>query len=237
MAGRKIFIVYAHPEPRSLNGALKELALSTLRAQGHEVEVSDLYAMNWKANADGADFPQRDPEERLHYGRASRAAFDAGTQAPDVVREQEKLLWADAVILQFPLWWFSVPAILKGWIDRVFANGFAYGIGVFDGKRYGTRYGEGTLAGKRALVAITAGGQPAHFSDRGINGRLADLLFPLTHGTLYYTGMQVLPPFAARCKSAVRRAIRAGVWGLRHAATRPFRRCTDSLPLPERRRI
>jgi len=196
MTGKSIFIVHAHPEPRSLNAALKDLAVRTLSAAGHHVEVSDLYAMGWKAAADGADFPRRDPAERLHYGRASRAAFDAGAQADEVRAEQDKLLRADAVILQFPLWWFSVPAILKGWVDRVFANGFAYGVGLGEGKRYGARYGEGTLAGKRALVALTAGGQPGHFSTRGVNGHLEDLLFPLTHGTLYYTGMQVLRPFA-----------------------------------------
>lgn len=194
MTAKNILIVHAHPEPRSLNGALKDLAIETLQAAGHHVQISDLYAMQWRASADGADFPQRDPDERLHYGRASRVAFDAGTQAPKVAAEQEKLRWADAVILQFPLWWFSTPAILKGWIDRVFANGFAYGVGVFDGKRYGSRYGEGTLLGKRALVSVTVGGQAAHYSARGVNGHIEDLLFPLTHGTLYYTGMAVLRP-------------------------------------------
>lgn len=194
VSAKNILIVHAHPEPRSLNGSLKTLAADTLQAAGHTVRISDLYAMQWQAAACGADFPQRDPDERLHYGRASRTAYDGGTQAPEVLAEQEKLLWADAVILQFPLWWFATPAILKGWIDRVFANGFAYGIGVFDGKRYGSRYGEGKLLGKRALVSVTVGGQEAHYSARGVNGHIEDLLFPLTHGTLYYTGMAVLRP-------------------------------------------
>lgn len=49
-------IVYAHPEPKSLNGSLKDLAVSTLESAGHEVRVSDLYAMNWKAVVDATDY-------------------------------------------------------------------------------------------------------------------------------------------------------------------------------------
>jgi NAD(P)H dehydrogenase (quinone) len=194
-AARKILIVYAHPEPRSLNGALKNLAVEALRAAGHAVEVSDLYAMGWKAVADGGDFLERDRHERLHYGRDSRRAHDGGSQSADIVAEQAKILRADALVLQFPLWWFAPPAILKGWIDRVFANGFAYGIGAYEGARYGLRYGEGRLVGKRALVSTTSGGLPLHYSDRGVHGAIDDLLFPLTHGTLYYAGIDTLQPF------------------------------------------
>ncbi|WP_304503179.1 NAD(P)H-dependent oxidoreductase [Alicyclobacillus sp. SO9] len=61
---------------------------------------------------------------------------------------------ADALILQFPLWWFGMPAILKGWIDRVFAYGLAYGYRG-EGNRY--RYGDGGLSGKRAILSVTVG--------------------------------------------------------------------------------
>jgi len=56
-------------------------------------------------------------------------AFESGTQSADIAAEQAKLLWTDAVILQFPMWWFSMPAILSGWVEWVYAYGFAYGIG------------------------------------------------------------------------------------------------------------
>lgn len=81
-----------------------------------------------------------------------------GTQSADIAGEQEKLLWADTVIFQFPLWWFSLPAIMKGWIDRVYAYGFAYGVGEHSDTHWGDRYGEGTFAGKRAMLVVTAGG-------------------------------------------------------------------------------
>jgi len=191
----KVLIVFAHPEPGSLNGGLRDVAVRSLEAQGHEVRVSDLYAQRWKSDVDRADFPSLPADTRLAPAAASKQAFEAGTLTVDVKGEIEKLLWADVLILQFPLWWFSMPAILKGWVDRVFAYGFAYGVGEHSDKRWGDRYGEGTLAGKRAMVIVTAGGWQEHYSARGINGPIDDLLFPINHGILYYPGYEVLPPF------------------------------------------
>ena len=190
----KFFIVYAHPEPTSLNGHLKDEAVRTLQEQGHEVQVSDLYAMKWKAVADGDDFPQRDASKPLRYSAESGKAFREGTQSPDVVEEQRKLLWADVVVFQFPLWWYGMPAILKGWVDRVYALGFAYGVGEQGGPRWGDRFGEGTLKGRRAMVMMTAGGRASHYGPRGVCGAVDDILWPIQHGTFYYPGMQVLPP-------------------------------------------
>lgn len=190
----KTLIVHAHPEPRSLNSSLKDLAVSTLEAAGHEVRVSDLYAMNWKAAVDAEDYGL-DATSRLKVAADSGLAFEHGTLAADVRAEQEKLLWADTVIFQFPLWWYSMPAILKGWVDRVFTYRFAYGVGEHSETKYGERYGEGTLAGKRALLSVTVGGPEAHYGPRGINGPIDDLLFPIQHGILYYPGIESLPPF------------------------------------------
>jgi NAD(P)H dehydrogenase (quinone) len=191
----KVLLVFAHPEPRSLNGALRDVAIEELEAQGHEVRVSDLYASRWKSEVDRGDFPVLRPGERLVPVVASKSAFESNTLTDDVKAEIEKLRWADALILQFPLWWFSMPAILKGWVDRVFAYGFAYGVGEHSEKRWGDRYGEGTLAGKRAMLIVTAGGWEEHYAPRGVNGPIEDLLFPINHGMLYYPGYDVLPPF------------------------------------------
>jgi NAD(P)H dehydrogenase (quinone) len=128
---------------------------------------------------------------------ASKHEFEADSLTEDVKAEIEKLLWADALILQFPLWWFAMPAILTGWVDRVFAFGFAYGVGEHSDKRWGDRYGEGKLAGKRAMLIVTAGGWEQHYAARGVNGPIDDLLFPINHGILYYPGYSVLPPFVA----------------------------------------
>jgi NAD(P)H dehydrogenase (quinone) len=191
----KVLLVFAHPEPHSLNGALRDVAVRELKAQGHEVLISDLYAMRWKSVVDRADFPSLSPDARFKPAAASGEAFATDTLTDDVKAECDKLLWADVLILQFPLWWFAMPAILKGWVDRVFAYGLAYGVGEHSDKRWGDRYGEGRLAGKRAMLLVTTGGWEEHYSNRGVNGPIDDLLFPINHGILYYPGYDVLPPF------------------------------------------
>ena len=228
----KVLYVFAHPEPRSINGALRDVAIGELDAQGHEVRTSDLYAEGWKSQVDRADFPLLAPTEQLIPVAASKQAFEADALTDDVKAEIEKLVWADALILQFPLWWFSMPAILKGWVDRVFAYGFAYGVGEHSDKRWGDRYGEGTLAGKRAMLIVTAGGWEEHYSARGVNGPIDDLLFPINHGILYYPGYDVLPPFV------VYRADRIDGAGFRTVAERlrqRMRTLATTSPIPYRK--
>jgi NAD(P)H dehydrogenase (quinone) len=190
-----VLLVYAHPEPRSLNGALRDFTIERLAAAGHTVEVSDLYAMNWKAVLDAEDTTARLDAGRFDASLDSKHAYKNGLQSADIAREQQKLMRADMVILQFPLWWFSMPAILKGWVERVYAYGFAYGVGEHSDVRWGSRYGEGNLAGKRAMLVVTAGGWASHYGPRGINGPMEDILFPIHHGILYYPGFEVLPPY------------------------------------------
>ncbi|WP_085315693.1 NAD(P)H-dependent oxidoreductase [Derxia lacustris] len=225
---RKVLIVHAHPEPESLTRQLVDVAVQALTEQGHEVLQSDLYAMRWKAVFDADDFPDRADPERLSFIAESGHAFSTGRQTADVTAEQRKLLAADAVILQFPLWWFGMPAILKGWIDRVWAYGLAYGY-QGAGNRY--RYGEGGLRGRRALLSVTVGGPAVEYSARGINGQLDQLLFPITHGTLFFPGMEVLPTHAvygagrltADDVATVKQAWRRRVEGLFDDAPIPFR--------------
>ncbi|WP_416260682.1 NAD(P)H-dependent oxidoreductase [Gibbsiella quercinecans] len=190
-----VLIVYAHPEPTSLNGSLKDFAVRHLAAAGHQVQVSDLYAMGWKAVLDASDDAAKPAGEPVKPDLDSKRAYERGTQSPDISAEQEKLRQADAVILQFPLWWFSMPAILKGWVERVYAYGFAYGVGKHSDSHWGDRYGEGSMQGKRAMLLVTAGGWESHYGPRGVNGPIDDLLFPIQHGTLFYPGFDVLPPF------------------------------------------
>lgn len=191
-----VLLVYAHPEPRSLNGSLKDFSVKRLEDAGHVVQVSDLYAMKWKASLDAHDSARRQSDMPFDPSLDSKHAFENSLQTKDIALEQDKLVWADAVILQFPLWWFSMPAILKGWVERVYAYGFAYGVGEHSDARWGDRYGEGTMAGKRAMLVVTMGGWESHYGPRGINGPIDDLLFPIQHGILYYPGFDVLPPFA-----------------------------------------
>ena len=227
-----VLLVFAHPEPRSLNTALRDVAIAELKAEGHKVRVSDLYAEGWKSQIDRADFPELAPDGRFNVAAASKEAFAAGALTDDVKAEIEKLLWADVLILQFPFWWFAMPAILKGWVDRVFAYGFAYGVGEHSDQRWGDRYGEGALTGKRAMLIVTTGGWEEHYSARGINGPIDDLLFPIHHGILYYPGYDVLPPFV------VYRVDRLDEAGFERAAERlreRVRTLGSTPPIPYRR--
>jgi NAD(P)H dehydrogenase (quinone) len=187
--------VYAHPESRSLNATLRDVGTEALRQAGHGVTLSDLYAMSWKAPLDRGDFGDL-PHAPTELSRASKWAQRAGTVSDDIRVEQHKLVAADTLVLQFPLWWYATPAILKGWIDRVFAKGFAYGIRDPADPTRTLRYGDGPLRGKRAQVITTTGSPAAAMGPRGINGQLDQVLFPLLHGTLWYVGMEVLPPLA-----------------------------------------
>ncbi|HLO66766.1 MAG TPA: NAD(P)H-dependent oxidoreductase [Holophaga sp.] len=185
----RTLIVHAHEEAQSFNGAMRDLAVRTLQGQGHGVEVSDLYAMNFKAVADARDFLERRDPTYLKRQLEEKAALELGTLAHDILEEQRKLREADLLILQFPLWWFSMPAILKGWVDRVMTMGFAYGGGKW--------YDEGGLKGRRAMLALTTGGPEASYAEHGINGAMDAVLFPIQHGILFFCGYQVLPPFVA----------------------------------------
>lgn len=197
-----VLIVHAHNEPRSFCTALCRLAEQTLREQGHAVKVSDLYGMNWNPVASEADFLERRNPDYLVYALEQREAVTAQTLADDIREELDKLLWADLVIFNFPVYWFSVPAILKGWFDRVLVSGICYG-----GKRF---YDQGGLAGKRALLTLTLGGRDHMFGPGAIHGPLEDMLRPVLRGTLAYTGMTVLPPFVAWHVPYVSDEVRAG---------------------------
>lgn len=105
-----IFIVYAHPEPRSFNGALKDKAVEILSASGHDVTVSDLYAMDFQPATGPQDFKgaRADPDF-LSIPREQAYALETVSLSKDIVAEQEKLAAADLLILQFPVWWFGMP--------------------------------------------------------------------------------------------------------------------------------
>ncbi len=186
--------------------------------------------MTWKAVVDRDDFTQP-IDGPLVVTRASCDAYVGGTLAPDIQAEIDKLLWADAVIFSFPLWWYSMPAILKGWFDRVFVQGFAYDVKDPDGPRRTLRYGEGNLAGKRALVLVSCGSNEFAVSPRGVSGQLEEVLFPLLHGSLFYTGMEVLPPVCIHDADAVddagyrqaRSCVRAALLQIETRAPIPYR--------------
>ena len=185
----KLLIVHAHNEPQSFVTSMKDRTVRHFEQAGWEVQVSDLHAMGFNPVASAADFGERHNPDYLTYALEQRHGWQNKTLAPDIVAEVEKVQWADLIIFSFPVYWYSMPAILKGWVDRVFISGVCYG---------GTRiYDRGGLKGKRAMLATSVGGQTHMFGPGAVHGELETLLKPILQGVLGYVGLTVLPPFIA----------------------------------------
>jgi len=194
-------VVLAHPEPSSFAAALAHCAVAALEDGGWTVTLADLYAEGFDPVLSARDFTDRAIPRRLQPMDEQLHAADGGTFAPDLARHVELFTAADLVILVSPMWWFSVSAMLKGWIDRVFANGIAY------------RYPDvpawsGFLGSKRGMLVMTSSYEPEQFRGDRV-GDLDRVLHPLMYGTLAYTGMQVLDPFVAYAADSVDDATRA----------------------------
>jgi len=181
--------ILAHPQESSVNARLFREGVEFL-SRDHDVHVSDLYRQGFDPVLGAADLGAPGGREG-NVVDLMGAAHAEGTVPSEVREEQRKLEAADLVVLQFPLWWYGPPAILKGWFDRVLTNGFAYGP-TDPETGLPLRYGEGLLAGRRALVIVTAGEDDRSIGTRGISGDIDALMFPLTHGTLWYTGIEPL---------------------------------------------
>jgi len=153
-------IVYAHPNPLSFNQSILKVVHNAFQKRGDKVQLKDLYAERF------------DPV----LGDSQLSLQNEGKLPDDIKREQEQVSWADMIVVIYPLWWFDRPAILKGWFDRVFTNGYAF---TFDDHGL-----HGLLNGKRAMVIVTAGGTKEDF------GKNADQLTKsTTEGTLAFCGI------------------------------------------------
>ena len=183
----RFFIVHAHHEPQSFNGAMTRTAVETLEGLGHDVVVSDLHQMGFDPVSDRRNFTDAANADYLKQQREETHATETGGFAPDLVAEMEKLEACDALIFQCPLWWFGMPAILKGWCDRVLAAGRVYGGGKW--------YDDGLKRGKRAMISMTTGGPESMYSAQGLNGDIDTLLYPINHGVFRFIGFDVLPQY------------------------------------------
>ncbi len=139
-----VLVVYAHPNPESFNHAILKRFTDGLRSKNHTVEILDLYAEGFDPLLSAADL----------------TSLQAGKTPADIQSQQAKVAWAEGLVFIFPIWWSSMPALLKGWIDRVFSLGFAYAFAE-DGPK-------GLLKQQKALLITTSGGDQAFFDHSGI---------------------------------------------------------------------
>lgn len=207
MAPKTVLIVYAHQCPRSFNSAVCDVTKQELTKQGYKVIVSDLYAMNFRANATQDDITGdlKNPE-LFQYGEETMHAWLKGNLSDDIVAEHQKVEEAELIIFQFPLYWFSVPAVMKGWMDRVFSQGFAFSLEKM--------YDNGIFKDKKAMLSFTTGAMETMFRPDGINGDINVTLWPLQNGILHFCGFQVLAPqifwSPGHCTPPVRTAMLEG---------------------------
>lgn len=144
-------IVTAHPIETSLSHTLAQRIAGKLQEQGTQVEIADLHAEGFSPAMIRADLD-------LYHG-------DASALPDDVLREQQRVERADMLIFVFPFYWWSVPALLKGWFDRVLTVNWAYKVGE-----------EGRIVGNLRDVPVrlvaTAGSDIAGFDKHGYSAAI-----------------------------------------------------------------
>lgn len=158
-------VVIAHPRDDSFNKRVASVYVEELQKCGHEVAIRDLYKMNWNPVAAASDL----------------SCMSTGRIPDDIKREQDYIIAADVITFIHPIWWIGLPAIIKGYVDRVFLVGFAY--------RYGPNGTEGMLMGKRAMLFTSSGSTQDHFDQ---SGKMKSILVAQDLGTIEFCGMEVV---------------------------------------------
>ncbi|CAI2078324.1 General stress protein 14 [Serratia ficaria] len=181
-----VLIVLAHPEKQSFNAHLAAQARQVYRAQGHRVTAIDLYQEDFDPREAAGNYANRKDRDRFDPMQEQRHHWDNRALPAEVQRHIALLRQADRLILQFPFWWFGVPAIIKGWMDRVFVYG-----GLYDSRH---RHENGVMRGKRALLTVTAGAAEQACAPDGRDGDMRLMLWPIMHA-LHYIGFGILEPF------------------------------------------
>ncbi|MGE8514911.1 MAG: NAD(P)H-dependent oxidoreductase [Chryseobacterium culicis] len=158
-------IIYAHPNDNSLNHNLLNTVVETLQSRNQEVIVRDLYAVGFDPVLSLADMQ----EQRL------------GKVSDDIKIEQEHISWAEQITFIYPIWWTGLPAIMKGYIDRVFSYGFAY--------RYDQGIQKGLLKGKKTVILNTHGKSHEEYEKTGMDKALT---LTSDHGIFMYSGLEII---------------------------------------------
>jgi NAD(P)H dehydrogenase (quinone) len=163
-----------------------QTACQTFAAAGHEVMTSDLHEMRFDPVSGRTNFTTVKDPNYLKPQIEEMYATEMHGFSEDIESEITKVERCDLMIWQFPLWWFGLPAVLKGWVDRVLAMGRAYGNGRI--------YQSGVFHGKRAFLSLTTGGPEDSYRKGAFNGDMKGILRPIHRGMLQFVGFEVLEP-------------------------------------------
>lgn len=160
----KHLIIFTHPNPNSLNNHIKTHLEAHLKSLDHELRTRDLYELNFNPVLSISDM----------HGQIQ------GKASEEVKTEQQYIQWADCLTIIHPIWWTGLPAIYKGYIDRVFSYGFAY--------RYDEGVQKGLLNNKQAIIINTHGKSHGEYNKSGMSQALS---LTSDQGIYKYCGLQV----------------------------------------------
>ncbi|RLJ33724.1 NAD(P)H dehydrogenase (quinone) [Chryseobacterium sp. 7] len=158
-------IIYVHPNENSLNHTLLNTVVETLHSQNQETVVRDLYKIGFNPV-----FSLQDMQGQFQ-----------GKLSDDVKTEQEHISWAEQITFIYPIWWTGLPAMMKGYIDRVFSYGFAY--------RYDQGIQKGLLKGKKTVIINTHGKSHEEYEKTGMDKALT---LTSDNGIFIYSGLEII---------------------------------------------
>ncbi|KAA6330849.1 Glutathione-regulated potassium-efflux system ancillary protein KefF [termite gut metagenome] len=153
-----ILIIYAHPSNKSFTYKVLQTLLKALNMSNHQVEVSDLHKMKFQSDMTEEEY------DREGFAKIELPLFE------DVIAEHRKIDWADCIVFLYPVWWSDCPAKMKGWFDRVYSAGYAYGY---------NQNGEKVIKMKQiklGLVICTAGHPNDFLKETGIAGSMRNVM-------------------------------------------------------------
>lgn len=161
-------IIYAHPNENSLNSCLLQTVIESLDKEHHDIQIRDLNKIGFNPV-----FSMEDMQRQF-----------AGQISDDIKTEQEYISRADQITFIYPIWWTGMPAIMKGYIDRVFSYGFAY--------RYDQGVQKGLLKGKKAVIINTHGKSHEEYERMGMDKALT---LTSDNGIFLYSGFEIVQHF------------------------------------------
>ncbi|MGH4124630.1 MAG: NAD(P)H-dependent oxidoreductase [Clostridium sp.] len=156
-------VVFAHPNSKSFGKSIVDAVVNASVEKGANVRVRDLYEIGFDPILKPADFE----------------AFQSGKVPDDILAEQEHIKWADVITFVYPVWWTSFPAMLKGYVDRVFSYGFAY--------EYIDGVPNGLLKSKKGLLFCTTGTPSKMYSANGMHNSMKQTT---DQGIFNFTGIE-----------------------------------------------
>lgn len=183
---KKFLIVYAHPEPKSFCGSLKNITINNLKKQNQEVLITDLYSQNFNPVISQKDFTQLKNKEYFQYMNEQINSYNNNFEyySPQIKEELEKIKWADNFIFIFPLWWGSYPAILKGWFDKCLVYGHSW--------TEKNSFSNGLLKGKTAWSVVTCEDTEENYSPNGKQKiHVEDMLHHFNRASMSFVGAKV----------------------------------------------